>query len=260
MRRCPRRDEVIKVQLGVPINLRRLFHGVVVRPPASQRDSGSSPGGAAPGSLHMGIVSDDPVGQRVFSGISHLPRPPPLHSCIAPYSPRFTLIGSQDLAVRRCPAELGRECVTYDALLLAGGLQTNWPPLPTQSPQPPRLDQNPLNPSLQHLSPRRLEHLVRDDGEEKVLQQTSTGGGDTVLSIVERAELIAEVEQLWSRRGHLRSSRANFLSAFVAEKRGSYKGDTARRIKCAFASECKALNWHSAVFSSCDPVFLLAQV
>ncbi|KAJ8887946.1 hypothetical protein PR048_007430 [Dryococelus australis] len=40
------------------------------------------------------------------------------------------------------------------------------------------------------------------------------------------------------------------FSAFEAERRGSVKGDTATRIKCAIASNRKALNW-CAMFSSC---------
>ncbi|KAJ8873316.1 hypothetical protein PR048_026950 [Dryococelus australis] len=40
---------------------------------------------------------DDATGRRIFSGISHFPLP--FHSGTAPYSPRFTLIGSQDLDV-----------------------------------------------------------------------------------------------------------------------------------------------------------------
>ncbi|KAJ8894334.1 hypothetical protein PR048_006959 [Dryococelus australis] len=40
------------------------------------------------------------------------------------------------------------------------------------------------------------------------------------------------------------------FSAFEAERRGSVKGDTTRRIKCAIAATFKALNWR-AVFSSC---------
>ncbi|KAJ8866641.1 hypothetical protein PR048_032502 [Dryococelus australis] len=90
-----------------------------------------------PGSSHVGIVPDDAAGRRVFSGISRFPRPfipallhthlkhlhrlsrppgseplkslhpfkflPPLQSNAAPYSPHFTLIGSQNLAVKSRP-------------------------------------------------------------------------------------------------------------------------------------------------------------
>ncbi|KAJ8882402.1 hypothetical protein PR048_014210 [Dryococelus australis] len=51
------------------------------------------PDGVAPGFSHVGIVSDDAADRRIFSGISRFP--PPFHSGAAPYSPRFTLIGSQ---------------------------------------------------------------------------------------------------------------------------------------------------------------------
>ncbi|KAJ8869916.1 hypothetical protein PR048_028925 [Dryococelus australis] len=45
----------------------------------------------------FGNRDDDAAGRRVFSGTFRFP--PPLHSGAAPYSPRFTLIGSQDLDV-----------------------------------------------------------------------------------------------------------------------------------------------------------------
>ncbi|KAJ8867255.1 hypothetical protein PR048_031054 [Dryococelus australis] len=49
----------------------------------------------------VGIVPDDAAGQRVFSGISRFALP--LHSGAAPYSYHFTLIGSQDIAVKSGP-------------------------------------------------------------------------------------------------------------------------------------------------------------
>ncbi|KAJ8892913.1 hypothetical protein PR048_005494 [Dryococelus australis] len=55
-------------------------------------------GGVAPGFSHVVIVSDDAAGPRVFSVISLFP---PFHSCAAPYTLRFTLIGSQRLDVLR---------------------------------------------------------------------------------------------------------------------------------------------------------------
>ncbi|KAJ8866727.1 hypothetical protein PR048_032588 [Dryococelus australis] len=51
----------------------------------------------ASGVSHVGVVPDDAAGRRVFSAISRFP--PPLHSCAASLSPRFTLV-SQDLAVK----------------------------------------------------------------------------------------------------------------------------------------------------------------
>ncbi|KAJ8888477.1 hypothetical protein PR048_007967 [Dryococelus australis] len=54
-----------------------------------------SPGGAAPGFLHVVIVPDNAAGQRVFSVISRLSRPhipALLHTSL-----HFTIIGSQDL-------------------------------------------------------------------------------------------------------------------------------------------------------------------
>ncbi|KAJ8872553.1 hypothetical protein PR048_026159 [Dryococelus australis] len=56
------------------------------------------PAGSLPEFLRVGIVLDDADGRRVFSGIS-----PPLHSGAALYSPRFTLIGSQNLNVKSHP-------------------------------------------------------------------------------------------------------------------------------------------------------------
>ncbi|KAJ8895188.1 hypothetical protein PR048_000513 [Dryococelus australis] len=47
---------------------------------------------------HMIIMPDDAAGRWVFSGISSVP--PPLYSSAAPFSPRFILIGSQDLMLR----------------------------------------------------------------------------------------------------------------------------------------------------------------
>ncbi|KAJ8867491.1 hypothetical protein PR048_031293, partial [Dryococelus australis] len=50
--------------------------GVVVRPLTSYMfETGSIPGGAAPGFSRVGIVPDDSAGRRVFSGISHFTRP-----------------------------------------------------------------------------------------------------------------------------------------------------------------------------------------
>ncbi|KAJ8898321.1 hypothetical protein PR048_003681 [Dryococelus australis] len=72
--------------------------GVVVRLLASRLgEPGSFPGGVTPGFSHVGIVLGYAAGRRVFSGISRILPPPQLHSGAAPYSPRFTLIGSQDL-------------------------------------------------------------------------------------------------------------------------------------------------------------------
>ncbi|KAJ8880502.1 hypothetical protein PR048_016972 [Dryococelus australis] len=53
------------------------------------------PAGSPPGFSHMGLMLDDAAGRRVFSGISRFPSL--FHSGAAPYSTRFTLIGSQDL-------------------------------------------------------------------------------------------------------------------------------------------------------------------
>ncbi|KAJ8878656.1 hypothetical protein PR048_019239 [Dryococelus australis] len=49
-------------------------------------DPGSIPCRVAPGFSHVGIVPDDAVSRRVFTGISRFP--PPFHSSAAPYSPQ----------------------------------------------------------------------------------------------------------------------------------------------------------------------------
>ncbi|KAJ8873630.1 hypothetical protein PR048_024452 [Dryococelus australis] len=54
------------------------------------------PAGVVPGFTHAGIVLDDAPGRR--SPVT--PPPPPLSSGAAPYSPRFTLIGSRYLDVK----------------------------------------------------------------------------------------------------------------------------------------------------------------
>ncbi|KAJ8866405.1 hypothetical protein PR048_032248 [Dryococelus australis] len=74
--------------------------GLVVRLLAPHlSEPGSIPGGVAPGFSHC---PDDAAGRRFFfSGISRFP--PAFHSGATPCSPRFTLIGSQDLAVESRP-------------------------------------------------------------------------------------------------------------------------------------------------------------
>ncbi|KAJ8869581.1 hypothetical protein PR048_028573 [Dryococelus australis] len=62
---------------------------------------GSTSGGVAPRFPHVEIMPDDSAGRRVLSGISRFP--PPLYSGAAPYSARFTLIGSQDIDVKSRP-------------------------------------------------------------------------------------------------------------------------------------------------------------
>ncbi|KAJ8867590.1 hypothetical protein PR048_031392 [Dryococelus australis] len=70
---------------------------------------------------HSGIVPDDAAGRRGFSS-----PPPPLNSGAAPYSPRFTLIDSQDLGVKSRPnlsthsppTLLRQKCRTYRSLSL----------------------------------------------------------------------------------------------------------------------------------------------
>ncbi|KAJ8865800.1 hypothetical protein PR048_033322 [Dryococelus australis] len=69
---------------------------VVVRMLVShQGEPGLIPDRLVPGFSHVGIVSSDAAGRRVFSAISRSPHL--LHSGAAPYSPRFACMGSQDL-------------------------------------------------------------------------------------------------------------------------------------------------------------------
>ncbi|KAJ8869889.1 hypothetical protein PR048_028898 [Dryococelus australis] len=78
--------------------------GVVVRLFASYLcELVSIPGGVVSGFSHVGIVPDDAAGRLVFSGISCFTPLPLFHSGAAPYSPRFTLIVSQDLDVKSSP-------------------------------------------------------------------------------------------------------------------------------------------------------------
>ncbi|KAJ8867388.1 hypothetical protein PR048_031189 [Dryococelus australis] len=64
-------------------------------------ETGSNPGGAAPEFSHVGIVPGGAAGRRVFSRLSRFPQP--FHTGIVPYSPRFSLIGSQDLQDKSLP-------------------------------------------------------------------------------------------------------------------------------------------------------------
>ncbi|KAJ8873709.1 hypothetical protein PR048_024542, partial [Dryococelus australis] len=81
---------------------RRGRGGWVARPLASRLgEPDSIPIGVTPGFSHVEIVPDDAAGRWVFSAICLFPRP--LHSGSAPYSPHFTLIGSQYLDVKSRP-------------------------------------------------------------------------------------------------------------------------------------------------------------
>ncbi|KAJ8896040.1 hypothetical protein PR048_001381 [Dryococelus australis] len=59
------------------------------------------PAGSPPDFRKWESCPDDAAGRQVSSGISRFP--PLLHSSAAPYLPRFTLIGSQDLDVKSRP-------------------------------------------------------------------------------------------------------------------------------------------------------------
>ncbi|KAJ8877654.1 hypothetical protein PR048_022109 [Dryococelus australis] len=74
---------------------------VAVTARLSPRRTGFNPRPVHSGFSHVGIVPDDEVGQRDFSGISRFP--PPFHSGAATYSPHFTLIRFQDLDVKSRP-------------------------------------------------------------------------------------------------------------------------------------------------------------
>ncbi|KAJ8888578.1 hypothetical protein PR048_008070 [Dryococelus australis] len=72
--------------------------GVVVRRLAFHLgEPGSIPGFVTPGFSHVGSAPDDAAGRQVFSGASRFPLF--FHPGAAP-SPRFTIIGSQDLAAQ----------------------------------------------------------------------------------------------------------------------------------------------------------------
>ncbi|KAJ8867554.1 hypothetical protein PR048_031356 [Dryococelus australis] len=87
----------------------------------------------APGFSHVVIVTDDAAGWRIFSGTSRFPSP--IHSGAAPHSPRFTLIGFQDLDFKNRPqffthSHLVRLCLheveEYPGSRTLGGLQKSW--------------------------------------------------------------------------------------------------------------------------------------
>ncbi|KAJ8890302.1 hypothetical protein PR048_009810 [Dryococelus australis] len=81
------------------------------------------PGRDTPGFLHVGVVPDDAVGRRVFSGISRLS--PPLHSAAAKYSPHFlTLIGSQDFDVKSYPNISSSLQLSREVCLVLYGLKS----------------------------------------------------------------------------------------------------------------------------------------
>ncbi|KAJ8880384.1 hypothetical protein PR048_016853 [Dryococelus australis] len=81
--------------------------------PAGNRTRFSLVGGeVAPGFSHVGIVPDDADGRRVLPG--GLPFPPPLHSGAAPYTPRLTLIGSQDLAIKSRQNDFSHFLVSHE--------------------------------------------------------------------------------------------------------------------------------------------------
>ncbi|KAJ8887564.1 hypothetical protein PR048_013780 [Dryococelus australis] len=82
--------------------------GVVVRLLAYHLGKpGSIPGEVASKYSHVGIVPDDVVGRPVFLG--DLPFSPSPHSGAAPYSPRVSLIGSQNLDNRIIPLSWSAE-------------------------------------------------------------------------------------------------------------------------------------------------------
>ncbi|KAJ8889008.1 hypothetical protein PR048_008502 [Dryococelus australis] len=75
-----------------------VFDTVVVwldNSPLTKENRVRFPNGLASGFSRTGIVPGDAADRRVFTG--DLPFTPPLHSSAAPYTSRFTLIGSQDL-------------------------------------------------------------------------------------------------------------------------------------------------------------------
>ncbi|KAJ8898099.1 hypothetical protein PR048_003459 [Dryococelus australis] len=98
------------------LNINALFHrprtenikllgargGVMVRILACHLgEPGSILGGVAPGFSHLGIVPYDAAGRWVYLG--DLPFPGPFLSGDVPYTPRFTLVGSQDFDAESRP-------------------------------------------------------------------------------------------------------------------------------------------------------------
>ncbi|KAJ8867287.1 hypothetical protein PR048_031086 [Dryococelus australis] len=97
-------------QQTFPQKLPRWRSGYTTRLPPHQGEPGSIPGGVAPLFSHVGIVADHAADRRVFLGISRFPRH---HSGAAPYSPRFTLIGSQaSKVVHKVAAIINSDCLS----------------------------------------------------------------------------------------------------------------------------------------------------
>ncbi|KAJ8865645.1 hypothetical protein PR048_033165 [Dryococelus australis] len=72
--------------------------------PLTKCKPGSIPGDVAPVFSHVGIMLDDTAGRDLLF-------PHPLHYGAAPYSPRFTVICSQDFTVMSCPIVFSQSIV-----------------------------------------------------------------------------------------------------------------------------------------------------
>ncbi|KAJ8874383.1 hypothetical protein PR048_025231 [Dryococelus australis] len=86
--------------------------------PSTKANMGLSPTGSLPIFSQVGIVPVNAAGRRVFSRISRFAPPP--HSGAAPYSPHFTIIGSQDLVAGTTRTCYGGKCYVFHNCQLNG--------------------------------------------------------------------------------------------------------------------------------------------
>ncbi|KAJ8866569.1 hypothetical protein PR048_032428 [Dryococelus australis] len=89
---------------GKRLTEKKVFHLNTLLLASHQGELDLIPSQVTPRFSQMGIVPDDSVSQRVLSENSRFS--PPFHSGAAPFSPHFTLVGSQDLVVKSRPNPL----------------------------------------------------------------------------------------------------------------------------------------------------------
>ncbi|KAJ8887587.1 hypothetical protein PR048_013804 [Dryococelus australis] len=168
------REHRAKMKLGIGTALRDAGDrgGVGVRLLTPHLgETGSIPGGVTAGFLHVGIVTDDATGFDVS--------PSPLVTPGAvPYSPRFALIGSQDLSVESRPDLFTRMKIIDWPLVLAAGLARGDRLHPTASPGgwPPGRRSHELSANL--ASPHTTNLYTHDESMEQRQNERAGETGD----------------------------------------------------------------------------------
>ncbi|KAJ8878428.1 hypothetical protein PR048_019006 [Dryococelus australis] len=152
--------------------------------------------------------------RRLSAGfLGDIPFPPPLHSSAAPYSPNFTLIGSQDLDVKNRPnlftrpLQRTRQCSSIETVAMGRRGQRF-------ACQQQRAGLSLYAPCL--WGPRPAQPLRINTQRAPKYFTTATP---------------CLINQFGTEQGQ------------DTEKRGGDKGDTARIVKCAITTTRKALNW-----------------